>query len=119
MGDANRRNESFPACVMTFDLDRLMETLQTANLLPRSGEPRKALPAQSDAIDVFPSTTTTDPTPPANWSKPTSKSQAAIYLGISADTIDDRLRIHPNAVQRVSRQLWKFDKNDPLFASLP
>ncbi len=54
-----------------------------------------------------------------NWSKPCSRTEAAASLGISTDNLNDYLADHPDAVVRVTRQKWQFDRNFPLFKSLP
>jgi hypothetical protein len=56
---------------------------------------------------------------PRDWSKPTSKTGAATFLGISDDAINDYLRKNPSAARQASRKLWQFDKNDPFFSPLP
>ena len=53
------------------------------------------------------------------WSKATSKKQAAVFLGVSVETVDARLKVNPKAVNKISRELWQFDKNDSLFSRLP
>lgn len=55
----------------------------------------------------------------AVWSKPCSKTNAAAFLGVSVDTINNRAKENPGSVEPISRQLWRFDKRDPLFESLP
>ncbi len=53
-----------------------------------------------------------------NWSEIYSKTAAAETIGISTKTIDNRIKVNPKCIIKLSRQQWKFDKNDPLFEKL-
>jgi len=70
-----------------------------------------------EVAPVAPPKPTGGPTP--NWSKPCSKTDASGRIGVSTEIIDAYLRRHPEAVNQVTRQMWQFDKNYPVFASLP
>ena len=38
---------------------------------------------------------------------------------MTTDALNDHLKVSPAAVHRLSRELWLFDRNDPLFSRLP
>lgn len=54
-----------------------------------------------------------------NWSKQCSKTDAAGFIGVSTENINTYLAAHPQAVQKLTRQMWQFDKNHTFFARLP
>jgi hypothetical protein len=54
-----------------------------------------------------------------NWSKPCSKTEAAGFIGVSTENINTYLFEHPEAVQKLTRQKWQFDKNHSFFGRLP
>jgi len=85
--------------------------------------PAAQAPPPTQTLPASPTEDGSDPTgkrkSSPKWSKACSKTGASTALGISVDAINDHLRVHPQAVHRVSRQLWQFDKNDPLFCRLP
>lgn len=57
--------------------------------------------------------------PSPNWSRAMSKAKAASLAGVSVDKLDDYLHARPGAVIKISREVWKFDRNLPLFSGLP
>ena len=53
-----------------------------------------------------------------NWSRPCSKQDVATHLGSTVGKVDRHLKEHPESVQKINRQTWRFDKNDPMFEKL-
>ncbi len=53
-----------------------------------------------------------------NWSEIYSKSAASDILDVSTKTINRVLANNPKLVKPITKQKWRFDKNDPLFEKL-